>query len=737
MNKYLITALVLAGGLSAAAQSKVDLPLAAMIGERTLTPRALARSAEASPEQPVAVIVTFADAAAAADYAADNDVIDCRADMCVVALTPSEINALAARSDVRAISAGVVAEPKLEVARAATGVSDIQAGTGLDHGYTGKGVIAGLFDTGLDPNHANFQANDENRVKVLWTITGNTSAVTTYDTVDKIAKFTTDSKTETHGTHVLGIIAGGFKGNARLAYLNDRGINTVSNRRAVPYYGVATDAELAVCCGTFESTNTITAAGLIADYAAKRGMPAVMNLSLGSNIGPHDGTSATNRYLAEVGKDMIICMSAGNEGGTNIYLNKTFTASDNSIKTSLSRNSSVSTNIDIWASNSDVVTFKLEAYNTVTGAVPFSATYSTNLNGGAIWLGGATMGSYSNITYNDDLNKVFGANASFRVSTNVDPINNRYNVYVTLDLGAGESSRNVVPVITVTGKAGQRVDMYTNKATFMSNGIAGCVDGNDQGTISDMSCGDNVLSVGAYINRAEFPTLSGKSGYGGKAGDIAPFSSYGKRFDGKQLPDVVGPGMGMISSYSYYYVQNLLGGNVTDPEQTGLTANYTHDNRASYWAEMSGTSMSSPFVAGVMALWLEADPTLTIDRVKEVLAATCDKDASVNAAPERWGYGKINALAGIKYILNGAAVSDVATESKVMVNQISNGVFDIYGSGATGLSATLYSLGGSQAASATASGTELTLDASHLAAGVYVLRVQAGNDTDTRKVVIR
>ena len=62
--------------------------------------------------------------------------------------------------------------------------------------------------------------------------------------------------------------------------------------------------------------------------------------------------------------------------------------------------------------------------------------------------------------------------------------------------------------------------------------------------------------------------------------------------------------------------------------------------------------MSCPAVAGIVALWLQANPTLTFDDVIDVISHSSRTDEFTESAPERWGAGKIDAVAGINYILD-------------------------------------------------------------------------------------
>ena len=111
--------------------------------------------------------------------------------------------------------------------------------------------------------------------------------------------------------------------------------------------------------------------------------------------------------------------------------------------------------------------------------------------------------------------------------------------------------------------------------------------------------------------------------------------------NGVTQPTVCAPGVNVVSA-----------GNRFNDVVTGVAPTYID---AMTWqgypyVTMSGTSMACPTTAGIIALWLQANPQLTVADVKEVLANSCDNDGFTAKAPIRWGYGKINAQKGLEYI---------------------------------------------------------------------------------------
>ncbi|MDE6422300.1 MAG: S8 family serine peptidase, partial [Muribaculaceae bacterium] len=134
----------------------------------------------------------------------------------------------------------------------------------LGHAYLGKDVICGVFDIGFDVNHVDFLDNadrSKTRVKKLVVFKGSSSSPE-IDTEDghEILSFTTDKNDAKHGTHVLGIMAGGYLGPGEWNDV-DFGPDSLKfglvsgtlpgqnpdGTRPVPFYGVAPKADIAIC----------------------------------------------------------------------------------------------------------------------------------------------------------------------------------------------------------------------------------------------------------------------------------------------------------------------------------------------------------------------------------------------------------------------------------------------------------------------------------------------------------
>lgn len=658
-----------------------------------------------------------------------------RADVALVTLPIARAEAIAALPQVVSLSMGRTYEPMLNYARRDASVSPVQAGTDLPQAYTGKGVVVGLMDVGLDPNHINF-ADRMKRVWVVSPLTQNSTTVQTYDTPGRIASFTTENAEESHGTHVLGILAGAYKGAGKYGTFSTAG-NWMSGTKSIPYYGVATEAEIAAACGSLADICIMRAADLVSEYAQSVGKPAVFNLSCGSNIGPHDGSTALNKYLSDLGKEMIICISAGNEGYKNMSIRQTFSASTPSVSTVVAPygTSAYLGSVDTWSDNSGMFNLTFAIYDTQTGSTVYEYPLDRNTAGSNVTI---TSSAYTGGDYikPEIFNTAFTGYVILR--SNIDPNNNRYQVYTYFNISANNSRYK--PVMKLSGANGISVSSFTSSGLAFSNGgIAGFLSGSPENSANDMACCDNVIAVGSFNTRERIPFLNGTIGTlnAGGIGNISNFSSYGTQIDGRNIPTLCAPGCTLISSISTYYVQNQDINPTSLVGQTPATATTT--SRMNYWDEMSGTSMASPFAAGVAALMLEVAPTLTFSQVRDILVATATRDSQVTSTANqvKWGAGKINALEAIKKTINDySAIGEVwADDSQRLIITPTAAGYEVFLADAAGFTVTVYDLQGRAVARTTAPGDTACLSSGALSHGVYILEVATSDLRLTRKVI--
>lgn len=732
MKKLSVLALA-ALALSATAQNKIDFPGRMVIeqmhqlakGEYNDEGLFAKMSYNEAAAQKYGVLVDFGNNAI--DFGdLDIEELSQIGNIAVVNVTAQQMEQIAQIPQVLSVQLGYEKKPMLYMARPACDVDKVQQGDGLSMKYTGKGVVTGLFDSGLDVNHINFLNEDGTpRTKRLWVYSTSSGRGTEYSTPTQISNYTTESSSESHGTHVLGIMSGSYNGPAAYSFINGNRVDKVTQdaaNSAIPFYGVATGSDLAVSCGPLYDANIINGVLNIMNYAQSQGQPAVVNLSVGANIGPHDGTDATSKSLTELGKKGIICIAAGNEGDQNISI----TADGETVKTLLSNDgSSRNANgvIQFWGSDNQPFTVRLIGYNSSSRQEVFSYTLSENLGGKSV--------SKNDMT---GFTNAFSSNSTATLSSNVDPANNRYNVNAQVNI---TPNAGIYVGFVIEPKDGQWVDGFTNGILFVSRSEPGFTSGSPDNSINDMACGDNLVVVGSFTTAASWATINGTTlGYQPKpaVGAISSFSSYGTTFQGRPLPDVCAPGEAISASYNQYYANagkldaNLTTGIYTDP-RSGLMA------RNSTWGIMQGTSMASPFAAGVIALWLEAEPTLTYAQVMDVIKNSSTKQLGNS---NKWGAGKINALQGIKYVLeNYAGVTDVAVDKdNVFVTSTDGHNYEVYVAGASKVTASLYTLSGLCVEQASANGNSVNI-AADAAPGVYVLRVESPKASHTQKIAVR
>jgi serine protease AprX len=194
-------------------------------------------------------------------------------------------------------------------------------------------------------------------------------------------------------------------------------------------------------------------------------------------------------------------------------------------------------------------------------------------------------------------------------------------------------------------------DLYGIEAINLSLGSSGCADGTDltsqavgravgAGLVVAVAAGNEgpgMCTVGSPGAAAAALTVGAMSDLGVGGFGLASFSSRGLTADGRVKPDIVGPGVAIVSAAA---------------------------NTTSAYVTKSGTSMATPFVAGVALLMREVNPSLTPQQVKDAIALTAVEWGPAGADGD-YGFGRLDAFAALEAVGAelGADTSELPTHS--------------------------------------------------------------------------
>jgi subtilisin family serine protease len=525
-------------------------------------------------------------------------------------------------------------------------------------GASGRGVVIGVIDTGLDVMHADLR-NPQGGTRVRWLIElgerpaglhpeleaelgcqGRAGCAIYAESdinrlIDNAVAGDEPQDAFGHGTHVTSLAAG----NGR-------------SHQPPRYVGVAPEADLIVARVAEGSESAILdgdvlrAARFIFERARELGAPAVLNLSLGSDFGAHDGHSPLERALSElVGPEhpgRAIVVAAGNSGGVYRGLEARYPEP-------------LGIHTEVHVPRAAPVTVPV-----LTAPGP-----SDRVRAGVfVWL---------RFRAGDELRvgvERRGASLVKPVAPGEADSRQHGELEVTVLNGVVEESgaldrREPSAVVMLEGEwtsgetFGLRLEGHGTASIWLQS--TGDLDptvsygallpfARKEGTINVPASAPELIAVGATVNRTEWTDWQGQRVLNAlqagseplPADSTAPFSSAGPNALGVLKPDLVAPGANLIGALARH----------ADPRSSARASLFSGEGQCAGNSECfvideshglaSGTSMAAPLVAGAIALLFERDPTLTQDQARALLQAGARWPDGVVSAEQQLGAGALD-----------------------------------------------------------------------------------------------
>ena len=495
----------------------------------------------------------------------------------------------------------------------------------------GSGVIVGIVDTGVDWTHADFRdPNGRSRILAAWDQTfpagglgcpaaygfGRCYSMADFNAALEGGPSISFGDGYGHGTHVAGIAAG-------------NGLAAANGVLPGTYAGVAPAADLLIV-KVFTDTGAyagdlLAAFAWIEDQASSAGRPFVINLSLGTDLGPHDGTEpeeiALDALLAEGIPGRAAAVAAGNARNSGIHVEAASSpglVNDHPFLipsyTPLSGADNDAIFADLWYEGGDSMTVSvLDAAGNVLAA--------------------AARGASSGL-------RCTSAGGIVVDATNVaDPDNGDSEVFISI----GDDGRCVPATapppgqtlkVRVGGVAAPRGGVYHiwSEAYLGPNPThITFAPATESTLVGSPATARRVVALGAYVTRSCWPdadpNTAGPSCFATSApiGAAASYSSNGPTRDGRSKPEIAAPGEWIAAA-------------LTSSKPTLPSYRRTPDGF--HWT-LRGTSMASPHVAGALALMLQLNPALDAVQAREKIVEGARADGYTGSVPNLvFGGGK-------------------------------------------------------------------------------------------------
>ena len=597
------------------------------------------RSAQAKAAEaiPVDVLITLSRrdedllrAKGAKIFARFGDVVTAQVPLAAIA-------EIAALPGVRQVAVAEMGERNTDESLLATDAFIPHQGTayGLPKSYTGKNVVVGIIDAGIDFNHMAFMdAKGSTRIQRVYMPGNNTGkkVVLDGDTIpgseffaSDVPRLSSDLTNYSHGTHCLAIAAGSKVG---------------------AYSGMAPNADIVVCAlgytYNFNQAAIANSARYILNYAKSVGKPCVISLSIGFQGGPHDGSSAFCQALASVvAEGAVLCSSVGNTAGFNRMMPVPPHGAEVVGSTLPNALDSVIGDVVIntWSLSSDTIGVKLLLIHPATKKVVYATpviTADKRLAAGADYIHepdfNIRLSQY--VEGEIEVLTTIGLNGKFNIQTRAELKKKPGGVHYLLAVQWSDPHR-----------AGHNSWLLGSSFTAFTGADSEQFSaGTTDGCINDNATAAGVISVGNYAARNAVPMLAGGeyTDAATQPGNFVATSGFASCLYGEVYPTVSAPGNMVISALNTYNSDYYNAA----ARRLSFAAYNPATGKTNYWGQNTGTSMAAPTVAGIVALWLEANPQWSPAEVKQKLISSAISDDFVRQNPARFGNGKVNALGG-------------------------------------------------------------------------------------------
>lgn len=523
---------------------------------------------------------------------------------------------------------------------------------------TGQGVVVGVVDGGIDFAHPDFQ-NADGTTRIAWLLDFGLPPLGLHpeleaeygcDGEDLHCGILAASELETlldgetvltaeglrvapvpdrlgHGTHVASLAAGNGRSEPR-------------------YQGVAPEATLIVCNASEDASVSDAAVLLASRFVFERandlGLPAVVNLSLGGDFGPHDGSSSIESALAELVEPQgrAIVVAAGNsgilyqgdlegyEGPFGIHTEVHLSHEGSTRVPILLPNSqtSVDSALLVWIEGAldDQFAIGLERGNGDTLVPPIDPGHAV----------GARDGEREILLINHV--------SAPEVAGGEDFVDGAVVVI------SGDFSDVQLFAIRLEGVGNANLWLEALGSIAAGSGGEGAVfpGATRAGTITVPATSPKLIAVGATVNRDSWPSRDDGEVALAEFGlprfrvpnTPAFFSSQGPNLAGVMKPDILAPGFAVIGAMGRN--ADPVAGGV--PNALSMFAFSPVCGDSSVCAVVDdvhgvavGTSMSAPIVSGAVALLLQRKPSATQAELLSLLQAGSRKldDSSERAEP--------------------------------------------------------------------------------------------------------